>query len=87
MAKEIEVVANDLKLYFKGFEVALADSNIDDAVRYLKDIRRELNDNLDYLQAKKEAAAIQAVLKQNLRESLADYNERIKLIEAELKKD
>ena len=44
MVKDIQVVANDLKLYFKGFDVALDSNNIDDAIRYLRDIRRELND-------------------------------------------
>jgi seryl-tRNA synthetase len=86
MAKDIEVVANDLKLYFQGFEVALASNNVADAIRYLKDMRRELNDNLDYLQTKQEATAIQQVMKENLQESLADYKERVKRLEEELKK-
>ena len=86
MAKDIEVVANDLKLYFQGFEVALASNNVADAIRYLKDIRRELNDNLDYLQSKQESTVIQQVMKENLQESLADYRDRVKRIEEELKK-
>lgn len=86
MAKDIKVVANDLKLYFQGFEVALASNNISDAIRYLKDMRRELNDNLDYLQSKQESETIQQVMKQNLQESLADYKDRVKRLEEELKK-
>ena len=86
MAKDIKVVANDLKLYFQGFEVALANNNISDAIRYLKDMRRELNDNLDYLQSKQESETIQQVMKQNLQESLADYKDRVKRLEEELKK-
>lgn len=30
----VRVVANDLKIYFKGFEVALKRDDIQDAVRY-----------------------------------------------------
>lgn len=86
MVKDIQLVANDLKLYFRGFEVALNKSNIDDSIRYLKDIRRELNDNLDYLQAKQEASEVQDVLKRILKESLGDYKKRIKRIEKELKR-
>ncbi|HEX9678655.1 hypothetical protein [Nitrososphaera sp.] len=86
MVKDIQLVANDLKLYFRGFEVALNKSNIDDSIRYLKDIRRELNDNLDYLQAKQEASEVQDVLKRILKESLGDYKKRIRRIEKELKR-
>jgi DNA repair exonuclease SbcCD ATPase subunit len=86
MTKEMQILANDLKVYFKGFEVALDNGNIDDAIRYLKDIRRELNNNLDYLQSKKESTAVQELLKKNLQESLDDYKSRIKQIEEELRK-
>jgi DNA repair exonuclease SbcCD ATPase subunit len=86
MVKDFQIVANDLKLYYKGFEVALDKGDLDDAIRYLRDMRRELNDNLDYLQSKKESAAIQDVLKRNLQESLEDYKARVKQLEDELKK-
>lgn len=35
--KDIQLVANDLKLYFRGFEVALERNNIEDAIRYLNE--------------------------------------------------
>lgn len=53
MAKDVEIVANDLLIYFKGLEVALGKGNVDDAIRYINNIKTELDDNLGYLQSKK----------------------------------
>ncbi|MEM2140086.1 MAG: hypothetical protein QXJ74_04200 [Nitrososphaera sp.] len=55
MAKDVEIVANDLRVYFKGLEVALGKGNIDDAIRYIHNIKTELDDNLGYLQSRKGA--------------------------------
>jgi len=55
MAKDVEIVANDLLIYFKGLEVALGKGNVDDAIRYINNIKTELDDNLGYLQSKKGA--------------------------------
>lgn len=55
MAKDVEIVANDLLIYFKGLEVALGRGNVDDAIRYINNIKTELDDNLGYLQSKKGA--------------------------------
>lgn len=60
--------------------------DIGDAIRYLRDMRRELNDNLDYLESTKEGVAIQEVLRRNLEESLEDYKARVSQLENELKK-
>lgn len=86
MVKDIQIVANDLNLYFRGFQIALEKGNVVDAIRYLKDIRRELNDNLDYLQAKEEASEVKKTLKGILRDTMAEYRVRIKHIEKELTK-
>lgn len=40
MAKDIEAVTNDLKLQVQGFEVALANNNVADAIRYLKNMKQ-----------------------------------------------
>lgn len=55
MAKDVEIVANDLLIYFHGLEVALGRGNVDDAIRYINNIKSELDDNLGYLQSKKSA--------------------------------
>lgn len=85
MVKDIQLVADDLKIYYKGFVTALDRGDIDDAIRYLRDMRRELNDNLDYLASKKEALAIQDVMKKNIQESIEDYKKHIKKLEEELR--
>jgi hypothetical protein len=85
MTKEIEVMANDLRVYFKGFETALEKGNLEDAIRYLRDVRTELNDNLRFLVSKKESRAIQDVLRENLDQELEEYRTRVKNLEAELK--
>lgn len=86
MVKDIQLVADDLKIYYKGFVTALDRGDIDDAIRYLRDMRRELNDNLDYLVSKREALAIQDVMKKNLQESIEDYKKRVKELEEELRR-
>ena len=53
MANEAEIVANDLKIYFSGLEVALHQGKVDDAIRYIGNIKSELDDNLSYLQSKR----------------------------------
>ena len=53
MVKDVEVAANDLKVYFRGLEVALGRGDIDDAIRYINNIKKELYDNLNYLKTKK----------------------------------
>lgn len=55
MVKDVEIVANDLLIYFHGLEVALGRGNVDDAIRYINNIKSELDDNLGYLQSKKDA--------------------------------
>lgn len=53
MAKDVEIAANDLMVYFRGLKVALGKGNVDDAIRYIHKIKTELDDNLEYLQSKK----------------------------------
>ncbi len=49
MSNELEILSNDLKIYFRGFEVALGKKEIPDAVRYLKEMRKEVDENLEFL--------------------------------------
>ncbi len=55
MAKDVEIVANDLLIYFRGLEVALGRGDVDDAIRYINNIKAELDDSLNYLQSKRKA--------------------------------
>jgi hypothetical protein len=55
MAKDVEIVANDLLIYFRGLKVALGRGDVDDAIRYINNIKTELDHSLNYLQSKKNA--------------------------------
>jgi len=49
MSNELEVLCNDLEVYFKGFQVALEKKDITSAIRYLNDMRKEVDENLEFL--------------------------------------
>lgn len=54
MTRDVELVANDLFIYFHGLKVALGRGDVDDAIRYINKIKSELDDNLEYLQSRKD---------------------------------
>lgn len=86
MVKDIVVVANDIKLYYKGFELSLHRDNLDDARHYLKEIQREVNDYLDYLEVKKERAVVEEAVRKNLKEAIKEHKTHVKKLKRELKK-
>lgn len=86
MVKDIVVVANDIKLYYKGFEMALDRDNLDDVIHYLKEIQREVNDYLDYMEVKKERASVEEAVRKNLKEAIKEHKTHVKQLKRELKK-
>jgi hypothetical protein len=50
LEKDIRVVPNDLEIYFKGFEVAFKHKNIDDAIMYLNNMKKEIDYNIKSLE-------------------------------------
>jgi len=86
MVKDIVVVANDIKLYYRGFELALDRDNLDDAIHYLKEIQREVNDYLDYMHVKKDRAAVEEAVRKNLKEAIKEHKTHVKKLRRELKK-
>lgn len=86
MVKDIVVVANDIKLYYKGFELALQRDNLDDATHYLKEIQREVNDYLDYLQVKKDRAVVEEAVRKNIKEAIKEHKTHVKKLKRELKR-
>lgn len=86
MVKDIIVVANDIKLYYKGFELALDRDNLDDAIHYLKEIQREINDYLDYMNVKKERAVVEEAVRKNLKEAIKEHKTHVKKLKKELKR-
>lgn len=49
MTNDLQVMSYDLKVYLRGFEVALSNNDIKDAVGYLEKIRYEAEQNLEFL--------------------------------------
>lgn len=49
MSNELKVLSNDLEIYFRGFQVALEKKDVEGAIRYLKDMRKEVDENLEFL--------------------------------------
>ena len=49
MSNELGILSSDLRIYFRGFEVALGKKDVGEAVRYLKEMRREVDENLEFL--------------------------------------
>ena len=49
MSTDLQILSNDLKIYFHGFEVALEKKDIEDAVRYLHAMKKEVDENLEFL--------------------------------------
>lgn len=41
---------NDLKIYFKGFEVVFKHRKIDDAILYLNNMKKEIDYNIESLE-------------------------------------
>ncbi|NWG37805.1 hypothetical protein [Nitrososphaera sp.] len=66
--------------------MALNRDNLDDAIHYLKEIQREVNDYLDYMQVKKERAAVEEAVRKNLKEALKEHKTHVKKLKRELKK-
>lgn len=86
MVKDIIVVANDIKLYYRGFELSLERDHLDDAIHYLQQIQREVNEYLGYLSEKKKRAVKEVAVRQNLKAQLKEHKDHVKKLKRELKK-
>lgn len=86
MVKDIIVVANDIKLYYRGFELSLERDHLDDAIHYLQQIQREVNEYLGYLSEKKKRAVKEEAVRQNLKAQLNEHKTHVKKLKRELKK-
>jgi hypothetical protein len=49
MSNELGILSNDLGIYFRGFEVALERKDVAGAVQYLKKMRSEVDENIEFL--------------------------------------
>lgn len=49
MSNELEVLSEDLETYLRGFQAALEKNDIEEAIKYLNDMRKEVDENLEFL--------------------------------------
>lgn len=85
-SEAVRVVANDLEIYFKGFEVALKRKNAEDAVRYLESMIEEIDYTIDRLQAQKDLRIAIENRKRNIKKEVSDYRTGIKQLQGELRR-
>ncbi len=84
--ENVRVVANDLKIYFKGFEVALKRKNVDDAVTYLESMIEEIDYNIEHLQPIMNDKIEMNNRKRHIEKTISNHRSRIGQLEGELKK-
>lgn len=80
------VVANDLEIYFKGFEVALKKKDVEDAVRYLESMIEEIDYTIDHLQATKDLRTAIENRKRSIKRAISDYRRGIKQLQNEYRR-
>jgi hypothetical protein len=83
---EARVVANDLEIYFKGFEVSLKRNNTEDSVRYLESMIEEIDYAIDHLQPAKELKIAREDRRSRIRRAISDHRSVIKELEDELRR-
>jgi hypothetical protein len=49
VGSELEVLSEDLETYLRGFQAALEKNDIEQAIRCLNDMRKEVDENLEFL--------------------------------------
>jgi len=84
--QNVRVVANDLEIYFKGFEVALKRKNVKDAVRYLESMIEEIDYNIEHLQPIKNDLIEMTNRKKDIENTISIHRSFIGELEGELKR-
>ena len=84
--ENVRVVANDLEIYFKGFEVAIKKKNVEDAVRYLESMIEEIDYNIEHLQPIRNDMIEMDNRKRNIENTISSHRSRIGQLEGELRR-
>jgi len=84
--ENVRVVANDLEIYVKGFEVALKKKNVEDAVRYLESMIEEIDYNIEHLQPIRNDMIEMDNRKRDIENTISSHRSRIGQLKGELKK-
>ena len=83
---DVRVVANDLEIYFNGFEIALKRKQIQDAIRYLESMIDEIDYTSDRLQSQETHKIEIENRKRNIKSTIAEHRKRIDQLRSELVK-
>lgn len=84
--ENVRVVANDLEIYFKGYEVALKRKNVEDAVRYLESMIEEIDYNIEHLQPIRNDMIEMDNRKRDIENTILSHRSLIEELEGELKR-
>jgi len=84
--ENVRVVANDLEIYVKGFEVALKKKNVEDAVRYLESMIEEIDYNIEHLQPIRNDMIEMDNRKRDIENTISSHRSRIGQLEGELRR-
>lgn len=84
--ENVRVVANDLEIYFKGYEVALKRKNVEDAVRYLESMIEEIDYNIEHLQPIRNGMIEMDNRKKDIENTISSHRSHIEQLEVELKR-
>lgn len=83
---DIRIVGNDLKIYFKGYEVALKKKNINDAIRYLESMIEEIDFNIECLQPLRNDMVEMDNRKKDIKNTITDHRLTIDQLKGELRR-
>jgi len=86
ITKDVRVVANDLEIYFKGFEVALKKKNVEDAVRYLESMIEEIDYNIERLQPLRKDMNEIGNRKRDIENTISSHRASIEQLKGELRR-
>jgi NAD+--asparagine ADP-ribosyltransferase len=83
---DIRIVGNDLKIYSKGYEVALKKKNINDAIRYLESMIEEIDFNIECLQPLRNDMVEMDNRKKDIKNTISDHRLTIDQLKGELRR-
>jgi len=86
LIKDVRTVANDLEIYFKGFEVALKKRNVEDAVRYLESMIEEIDYNIELLQPLRKDMNEIGIRKRDIENTISTHRTSIEQLKRELRR-
>ena len=86
LKKQIGVAVNDLGIYFNGVQVAVGHNNINDVVRYLTNMKAEVDYALNVLKPLEQKVDKTEAIKQDIKNDMAVHRSKVEELKEKLKK-